>query len=260
MSIRIYIVGRPQLDVQGFSVFLHHHQTNWQRTLGATNSEEMVEAAGRVCYMSFGPKQSPRSTSEYIKNLIVMGHESVLEHVNWSFVLAGVSRSLTHQLVRHRVGFSYSQLSQQYHDECEANFVIPSDVEANPRAYAAWRRATNVTKKAYKEILQALQKEERHNSSLKRNQKENLRALRSAARSVLPNCTETIVFMTANARALRHFLSVRGNIVGDIEMRHLAVELLRCLKKEAPALFFDYEIHPLPNGTQLVKKVNISCK
>lgn len=117
------------------------HDAFWQQDDRATDAERLVEFAGRVCYLSFGHRQSPRSNAEYIANLIRRGHHSVLEHAAWTFVLAGVSRAFTHQLVRHRVGFSFSQLSQQYHDEREAPVVRPSELNRSARAAAAWDAA-----------------------------------------------------------------------------------------------------------------------
>src|SRR5262249_56226268 len=119
--------------------------------------EEIGGGAGRVCYRSFGTRQAPRTNSEYISHLIAMGHESVLEHVTWGFVLTGVSRAFTHQMVRHRVGFAFSQLSQQYHDERDATFVEPTDLASFPAAQTAWQNAVAAARDAYPEILHSLE-------------------------------------------------------------------------------------------------------
>src|SRR5204863_5540198 len=139
MSLKIYKISSPQFHPEAFLDFLQREGEVWTRTPAATEAEELVEAAGRICYMSFGEKQSPRSNTEYIRNLIKQGHESVLEHVSWTLLLIGVSRALTHQLVRHRSGFSFSQLSQQYHEETTAEFVEPSHLQHSSRALEAWR-------------------------------------------------------------------------------------------------------------------------
>jgi thymidylate synthase (FAD) len=223
----------------------------WRRTPEAHEAEELIEVAGRVCYMSFGSNQSDRSNFEYIRNLIEMGHESVLEHVNWSFVITGITRALSHQLVRHRVGFAFSQLSQQYHDESDAECILPPEIEGHPEAEAAWEQATSTAMGAYAEILRTLEAAgERGNGGL--NPREFRRAIRSAARSVLPNSTRTTLF----ARALRHLFSVRGGIAGDREMRSVVVELFRAVTKEAPAVFFDFEITTLPDGSEMVRGAN----
>src|SRR5262245_42749329 len=128
MAPRLYIAGRPSFDQEEIERFLGDENSTWRTTDRARSAENIVEIAGRICYMSFGDRQSPRDNTQYIQNLISQGHESVLEHAVWSFILTDVSRSFTHQLVRHRVGFSYSQLSQQYHDEENSQSAIPSVV------------------------------------------------------------------------------------------------------------------------------------
>lgn len=239
---KIYLLARPSFDAEVFLTFLDQGNLFWRRTEGATQSEEIVEAAGRICYMSFGRTQSPRSNSEYIENLIQMGHESVLEHISWTVLITGISRAFTHQLVRHRVGFAFSQLSQQYHDERDADFIMPAGLEEVPDAAEAWNRAVEAAKHAYTTIMESLERREGTDRPGSGKKKEVQRAVRSAARSVLPNATETKIIMTANARAMRHLFKTRGAIPGDLEMRQVAAGLLKVLQPEAPAVFFDFEI------------------
>lgn len=253
--MEIYVLSRPHFEQETFRSFLQDVETSWQATSEANEAENIVEVAGRVCYMSFGEQQSPRTNSEYIRNLIAMGHESVLEHVNWTFLITGVSRAFTHQLVRHRTGFAFSQLSQQYHDEVDATFVEPGQLHRFPQALKAWQEAMKVARNSYREILDTLEKDE---ATLLGglSQKEARRAIRSAARSVLPNATETKIIVTANARALRHFLDVRGSIPGDEEMRCLSYKLLQALKNDAPAIFCDFRIETLSDGSPIVIKAD----
>lgn len=253
MTPKIYLLSRPQFDrahQEFLSDFLPPDEAYWNDSSTATSAERLVEFAGRVCYMSFGSRQSAKSNAEYIQNLIRNGHESVLEHAVWSFAIAGVSRAFTHQLVRHRVGFAFSQLSQQYHDESDARFVRPAGIERVPGAATAWEKAIKEASSAYKMILKSFEIADEATSL--RSQKEMMRALRSAARSVLPNATETAIIVTANARALRHFFKLRGGIVGDAEMRCVAAALLELLRSEAPALFLDFSIEEQIDGLPLV--------
>jgi thymidylate synthase (FAD) len=252
MDIGVRIIGRSHFEGDVFSAFVTGEGMSWKRSSGATAIEELVEAAGRICYMSFGKKQSPRSNRQYIQHLVHMGHESVLEHVSWTFLLTGVSRGFTHQLVRHRAGFSFSQLSQQYHDETEAKFVRPSAIELLPETLKAWQKSIGLSKKAYDTILDSLKRLQPH-SAVGLNKRELRRAVRSAARSVLPNATETKIVVTANARALRYFLRLRGAIPGDEEMREVAAALLTQLKPEAPSIFFDFRIGKLKDGSSTVR-------
>lgn len=244
----VYIVSRPTLDLRQVELFLSSLNLKWLRTPGATEAEELIEFSGRVCYLSFGERQSPRSNREYIRNLIRSGHDSVLEHASWSLLLANVSRAFTHQLVRHRVGVAFSQLSQQYYDEGKAEFVLPTELALIPEARAVWEAHSQSSIRAY-ELLKSLLA---NNSDLTLGSKERNRAIRSAARSVLPNSTETKIVMTANARAIRHFLKVRGNILGDYEMRLVAARIFSTVKAEAPGVFYDFEVRKLPDGSPQV--------
>ena len=252
MKPRIFLISRPRFEIETFLSFLSEERAEWIRSPKATQAEEIVEIAGRVCYMSFGEKQSPRRNGDYIHNLIRQGHESVLEHVSWTFLLAGVSRAFTHQLVRHRVGFAFSQLSQQYHEETSATFVEPAHLQESPQALKAWRKALTISQESYKVILHSLAELE-GKPGLRLSKKEFKRAIRSAARSVLPNATETKIVVTANARALRHFFKIRGSIPGDIEMREVAAELFRLVQTDGPSLFDDFSLQELPDGTPMLE-------
>ncbi len=253
MEPRISVIARPSIDNAAIKEFLNSRQTVWVRDSESNESQDLVEFSGRVCYMSVGERQSPRNNSEYIENLIQQGHESVLEHAFWTFVLSGVSRAFSHQLVRHRVGFSYSQLSQQYVDQEQFEFVEPFDPSSYPAAAEEWRKAVDSIRQSYRRIKELLQ-EEVPNSSTFSSKKEFTRFVRSSARSLLPNATETVIVFTANARAIRHFLELRGGIEGDLEMRKVSYELLNVLSKEAPALFRDFYIEYLNDGSPIVRK------
>jgi thymidylate synthase (FAD) len=246
VSVRVHLIARPALDVAAVLGFLSAEGMEWRRSVNAAEAEEIVEIAGRVCYMSFGERQSPRSNTQYLENLIKSGHESVLEHVSWTFLIQGVSRAFTHQFVRHRPGWAFSQLSQQYHDEAGAIFVEPEELHGEPEALEEWHRAVEKAREAYMRLTDLLDR-----SATKRG-KEQVRAMRSAARSVLPNATESKIVATANARALRHFLDVRGAIEGDSEMRRVSSELLKVAAAEAPHLFADFSLESLPDGSPIV--------
>jgi len=219
--------------------FLHSNQVSWRQTKDARTSQQLIEFAGRVCYMSFGEHQSSKDNSHYIRHLIERGHESVLEHSSYTILADHISRALSHQLVRHRAGFSYSQLSQQYHDESSAVFTPPENLRDWGVAEQHWRAATEGSRTAYKAIVESL-RSSTYASHLA--PKERLRAIRSIARSVLPNATATTLVITGNARAWRHLLEVRGAIVGDLEMREFCASLLDLLTPEAPDVFGDFEI------------------
>lgn len=246
----LYILSRPQLDSVGFSEFLKEEMTSWRRTPQATDAENLVEFAGRICYMSFGELQSPKTNEQYIQHLIFQGHESVLEHASWSFLLKGVSRAFSHQMVRHRIGFSFSQLSQQYHDESDAKFVVPEEIKSSPKAMELWLQLIEEIRDGYQSMANRLQSE----GDGQLPPKEARRALRSAARSVLPNATETKMVFSANARSIRHFLTMRGAIMGDLEMRIVSDRLYALMMAEAPVLLSDFERVIPADGYPIIKR------
>jgi thymidylate synthase (FAD) len=238
---KVYLVGRQTLDPQGIERFLADHEAVWN-TDTPVAGEALAELAGRVCYMSYG--KGRKTNREFLQHLIEVGHGSVLEHAVWSFLVTGVSRSFTHELIRHR-HFSYSQLSQRYVDESDSDFVEPDTIAGDPELHALWCETVDATRHAYDRLVTGLEK---HFAAVP--EKTLRRKLaRQAARSVLPNATETKIFVTGNARALRHFIELRGSEHADVEIRKVAVAMLRLLQQEAPSMFADYELAPLPDGT-----------
>jgi thymidylate synthase (FAD) len=238
----VYLVGRQVVDSGEVNRFLADHGVSWQ-TDTEVAGEHLAEVAGRLCYMSFA-RPRPGGNSAYLNHILEVGHGSVLEHAAWNFVFAGVSRSLTHELVRHR-HFSYSQLSQRYVDESVAEYVEPDSIASDPEMHAIWLDAIAHAHQAYVKLVEKLA--DHYKDEPDRTQRRKL--ARQAARSVLPNATETKIFVTGNARALRHFIEMRASRHAEVEIRKLAVKVLQIMQKEAPHLFGDYQLVPLPDGT-----------
>ena len=220
---------------------------------GDDESSAVVEISARLCYMSYG--RGRKDISDFINNLLSKGDGSVFEHVNYGFVISGISRSLTHELVRHRAGFAYSQRSQRYVDESESDFIIPPALNENNaktiKAADVMKAAMESSLSSYKNLVSELDKiipEEQFESLSDRR-----KAIRQAARSVLPNATETKIFVTANVRAWRHFIEMRGAGFADWEIRNLAIIILKILEQESPLLFSDFTIDKLPDGTLTAK-------
>jgi thymidylate synthase (FAD) len=238
---KLFLVGRQSVDPAAIDRFLGEHGATWT-TDTEVGAEMLAEMAGRVCYMSYG--KGRKTNREFISHLVEVGHGSVLEHAVWSFLVTGVSRSFTHELVRHR-HFSYSQLSQRYVDESDSDFIEPDAIAEDPALHEVWSEAVNAARRAYDRLVAGL--EARYASEPDRTLRRKL--ARQAARSVLPNATETKIFVTGNARALRHFIELRGSEHADVEIRKVAVEMLRILQREAPSLFGDYTLVPLGDGS-----------
>jgi thymidylate synthase (FAD) len=239
----VYLLSRQTISEQELNRFLAEHGIAWE-TDTEVAAEKLVETAGRICYMSFA-RPRPGGNAAYIRHILEAGHGSVLEHAVWSFLFVGVSRALTHELVRHRAGFGYSQLSQRYVDESVAEYVEPKVIAEDPELHRLWLETIARTHQAYVQLAEKLL--EKYRDEPDRTLRRKL--ARQAARSVLPNATETKIFVTANARAWRHFIEMRASRWADVEIRQLAVKVLRLLQREAPHLFGDYELRPLPDGT-----------
>lgn len=213
----------------------------------ADGGSALVEFAGRACYQSWSKPNPKTATNDgYIRHIIDVGHFSVLEHASVSFYITGISRSATHELIRHR-HFSYSQLSQRYVPEHDAEVVVPPGFEDDPELIEIFAAAADASRATYAELLARLEAKfaDQPNAVLRRKQ------ARQAARAVLPNATETRIVVTGNYRAWRHFIAMRASEHADVEIRRLAIACLRELVAVAPAVFSDFEIYPLADGTEV---------
>jgi thymidylate synthase (FAD) len=216
-------------------------------TTDADGGQALAEFAGRACYQSWGkPNPATATNAGYLRHILEVGHLSVLEHGSVSFYITGVSRSLTHELIRHR-HFSYSQLSQRYVPERDAAMVEPDVIAADPELHAVFDEAAAAAVKAYEELLAGLEKRfaDVPHATLRRKQ------ARQAARAVLPNATETRIVVTGNYRAWRHFIAMRATEHADVEIRALAIECLRRLRSEVPNVFSDFDIATMEDGTEI---------
>ena len=250
----VYVLGRQTVDDAELDRFLSDHGVSWE-TDSEVAGEALTETAGRVCYMSFA-KPRPGGNAAYLTHIKEVGHGSVLEHAVWNLLITGVSRSLTHELVRHRAGWAYSQLSQRYVDESVAEYVEPDIIANDPELHAVWLETVKQSHAAYVKLAEALNAKLADPAAATAamlppgaDRTTRRKAARQAARSVLPNATETKIFVTANARALRHFMEMRGSSHAEPEIRKLATAILDVLQKESPNLFGDYQKVPLPDGT-----------
>jgi thymidylate synthase (FAD) len=240
---KVYLVGRQTINDDALAAFLDDHQVDTWSTDTEVAGEKLIEVAGRLCYLSFS-KPRPGGNRAYLGHILEVGHGSVLEHSVYNFIFTGVSRSFTHELVRHRAGFGYSQLSQRFVDESECEFVEPDAIAEDPVLHQIWLESIQASQRAYRALAEGLAAKYKSidDRTLRR------KKAREAARSVLPNATETKIFVTANGRALRHFIEMRADPAADVEIRKVAIALLKLLQADSPNLFGDYTITPLPEG------------
>ena len=185
------------------------------------NPDRICAAAAQSCYSDRGATELFEATSDdrarkMIEKVVGMGHLSVVEHAYFTFSIEGVSRSLTHQLVRHRIA-SYSQQSQRYVNMEEADYVLPPSIDEDPEAKEEYAEAMDAAWRAYRVLAQKVPKED--------------------ARYVLPNACHTNITVTMNARELWHLFRLRCCRRAQWEIRKMAWSMLAEAKKAAPILF-----------------------
>ncbi|WP_170318847.1 FAD-dependent thymidylate synthase [Allorhizocola rhizosphaerae] len=235
----------PQVKLIAWTHFEPPADVPW--STDADGGQALAEFAGRACYQSWSkPNPATATNAGYLRHILEVGHLSVLEHGTATFYMTGVSRSFTHELIRHR-HFSYSQLSQRYVPEREAAMVEPDVIAADPELHKKFVEATEASVRAYNELLEGLEAKfaDVASATLRRKQ------ARQAARAVLPNATETRIVVTGNYRAWRHFIAMRATETADVEIRALAIECLRQLQAHAPHVFGDFTINELPDGSSV---------
>jgi thymidylate synthase (FAD) len=248
-------MAQPQVRLIAWTHFEPPPDVDW--STDAEGGQALAEFAGRACYQSWSkPNPATATNAAYLAHLLEVGHLSVLEHGTATFYLTGISRSLSHEFVRHR-HFSYSQLSQRYVPAvstgaapqaslaADADMIEPDVIAADPELHERFVAATEASVRAYEELLKGLQARMSGESTLVRKQ------ARQAARAVLPNATETRLVVTGNYRAWRHFIATRASEHADVEIRALAVACLRALSEAAPNVFADFRISALADGTEV---------
>lgn len=235
----------PQVRLIAWTHFAPPADVPW--STDADGGQALAEFAGRACYQSWSkPNPATATNAGYLRHILEVGHLSVLEHGTVSFYFTGVSRSFTHELIRHR-HFSYSQLSQRYVPERDAAMVEPAAIAEDPELHERFVAAAEASVATYNALLEGLERTfaDVGNATLRRKQ------ARQAARAILPNATETRIVVTGNYRAWRHFVAMRATEHADVEIRALAIECLRQLQKVAPAVFGDFAISTLADGSEI---------
>lgn len=201
------------------------------------DSDTLSHFAGRSCYQAWKMEHEKTATNMgYLENILNQGHESVLEHGSATFYIEGVSRNLTHELIRHR-HLSYSELSQRFVKMDDANYIVPPAVrphlefdtdgvlpvkEADPEALAEYQVVVEMLESSGKTRKQA----------------------REAARSYLPSAMETRIVVSGNHRAWRDMLKKRFSTHADVEICELAGLLLESLRELAPGIYQDFPSEP----------------
>lgn len=198
------------------------------------NAISLIYVACRQCYSEkfagevFADDTISKEKQEtFVKSIVASGHESPLEHVKFTFAIEGVSRALTHQLVRHRLA-SYSQMSQRYVKEKDFDFIIPPSIEGNPQAKNEFEKLMDAIQQSYTKLLAFMGQDNISGE-----------AANQDARFVLPQAAETKIIVTMNCRELLHYFEHRCCSRAQWEIRQLANKMLDICKEKLPAVFSD---------------------
>lgn len=255
------------------------HTDFWQGGHQPTGAEQLTELAGRCCYMSFGAKAGSKTNRAYLDNLLGRmpdgsfregpAHGSVLEHATFSFLVVGAGRGFSHEQVRHRAGWAYSQLSTRYCDfereeeegTWDPGFCVPPLAQLSPQARVMMEHGIRAARETYKDLLVQIEGDLQGNVAFQKElerypEKERKRMLRKAARGaardILPNGTEAIMVMTANARAIWNTIYLRASEHAEAEIRKVYVQVARIMEREMPNVFRGMQFIKLWDGTEAV--------
>lgn len=269
----VLVLGRQSLDQANIDKFV---KCGW-RSDSDVPGQVLMEVAGRTCYQSFKTPR-PGGNKAYISHIIETAHGSVCEHAVWTFGVEGVSRSFSHELERHRAGVSPSELSQRYVDCSDIAFVLAparlkwfrdychiegycaaggTDIDELPQ-FVGWSKHKRWIESRESDIedyeddtlsLLAIAPSELSGTDKRK-------WARQAARDGLPNCTETKLVLTMNARAIRNVCEQRGSRFADAEIRRFANVLYDIMIVEAPHIFSDYTTEVLYDGSRELNTKN----
>jgi thymidylate synthase (FAD) len=257
----VHLLAKPQVSLESMAEFLggFAESLDFPQYLDDPTplppGTQVCKVAGQLCYMSFGPRRTDNANAtRYFENIKSSGHGSVLEHANFTFLFYGISRSVTHELVRHRAGFGFSQLSQRYVSGKVLRFVERPEYVEDSELHALFEERIDKAAADYDRVAEGLiERQKAGVGILSAEARTDLRKkVQQAARSLLPNEAEAPIVVTGNARSWRHFLEMRANPHAETEIRALAFNTYLCLAAIDEFLFGDYQIIALPDGTYAV--------
>lgn len=256
----VVLIGRTECSlftikpfIEGFDTFSEEEARDYVcESTNLRDVESLVKFAGQLCYLSFGQNRTKAAdVQRYIDNLKQSGHGSVFEHVSFSLLFYGVDRAFTHELVRHRAGFAYSQLSQRYVDGTMLRFCEDFEYQDDPELHARFITSIDQAKSEYEARAELLRVKYEKQGRLVGVKKTDARKMvNQAARRSLPNEVEAPIVVTGNVRAWRHFLEQRASGHADVGIRRPAFIAGLILKQVAPAFFSDYEMQDASASVQ----------
>jgi len=260
---KVYLVGKTSIVTEGLKDYLADiGSPDWQIDLDVSDAENLIEAAGRMCYRSWqeydpsrplatNPNVSKvrKGNDVYIRNVLEGHHGSILEHATMSFICCDVSRVFTHELVRHRAGMAYSQESLRYVRLDEIPFWLPEAVKGNEKALEKYKNVIKYLEEAQTELATTFNIKSIRNFHTKKE-------ITSMFRRLLPEGMATSIFVTGNLRAWRHIIAMRTSSAAEAEIRVVLDQIARICKRECPNVFQDMQYnHETQEWTFLNEKV-----
>lgn len=250
MTSVISLVGYTRFNAEIAEDITGFEPDDYHAYEGQYGGSYLAEFAGRACYGSWDKPNPATATNEaYLRHIQEVKHTSVMEHGSASFYIQHVSRSLTHELIRHRVGMSYSQQSQRYVKADKEQYPVIPPLYVNSWE---WDKAQSISEtqglvenvwntcvSAYADLVDIWEERLGREGIIGTEQKKRAR---EAARCVLPNMTPTAITVTGNHTAWRHFLLLRGSTGADAEIREMAVCLYGLLSDLEPNLYQDIKV------------------
>lgn len=232
-------VSEPTVTLVGATVYFDEAVEKWCKernidysTDAVHDADAMAELGGRVCYLSLNEELRRKSgdgqNQAYLDHIREVGHGSVWEHASFNFLIDGLSKHVTQELVRHRVGTAISCQSSRYVDPYETkyfrgqdenSFHVPAEIQSDPELVKLWSEALASAEAAYKRSCAKL-----------RERGYAVKDARSVARHVIPGGVTNALLWSCNARELRHVFSLRGALAADPEIRTLAIKMFRHVK------------------------------
>ncbi len=243
----VRLLVRPSFDEDELDNYLQSIDTIWLPSDRGLDAENLIEAAGRLCYRSWEPGLNPNvhkvrtDQREYLTNILASGHGSILEHANFTFLFSNVSRVFTHELVRHRAGSAFSQESMRYVRLTDIPFWFPEWAQQDSELMrrAVW--LLGEMEQFQQWMSEHFQLDEANTKFSEKKHKT------SFMRRFAPEGVATAILWTANIRTLRHVITERTSPGAEEEIRLVFDEVVRTIRHECPVLFSDF--HPNPDGS-----------
>jgi len=235
----VYLVGYTKFHQEGFHEFMDDFGMELKEgQMRGTDGENVVEAGGRACYLSYGVG---RQSKEYHENIMASKHGSVMRHAVANVMITGVSRGFTHELVRHAAGTAPSQSSSRYIPARKLGFVIPPEYRGKAMYEGDFRAHCGLSLDLYERHMRYL-KEDYEQEHPDWSPTQRTKTARGAARGVLPINLNQVIQFSMNVQAFRHVLRMRGSEYAEREIREVACKLAPIGKQLWPILMQDVEV------------------